>query len=154
MTAATDQTLSEATVHMGSMMDDHMAETLFMQEPPLVRRDFEKALYRAIVESWTVLEQDLADKRLGLEGVMRRLGQIDDWAAGRLSGHFVLMLLRDAEVSHPSWIRYMPKLLAQRYEELRVARIWSALLNPDAMSRLRQAIEVERSLGQEGGYEQ
>jgi len=125
-----------------------MAKALFQQGAPIHRHQNELALRSRIVEYWAHLAQlqrngKLTDQELGC-----RLEELDTWANGRLSGTHLLFLAKHAEKDYPQWIALMPRLLALRYEELRVARLWSSLLNPRALSRLRQAIHAERNFDQ------
>lgn len=136
---------------IGSMMADSISETLFNQEPPIRRHMVERKLRMQIRTFWHELKIRRDAGEISQKGVEQRLRQVDDWVAGKLSGQNVLALARDAEESYPEWIRFMPKLLAMRYEELRVARLWSALLNPEALSRLKAAIEMERQFEHDPG---
>lgn len=129
------------------MMSDSIAVTLFNQEPPIVRLQMERKLRLRVREFWRVLKARSDAGEISEAGVERRLGLLDQWLDGRLSGQNVLSLARDAEIHYPEWISYMPRLLSMRYEELRVARLWSALLNPNALGRLRKAIEAEKQMG-------
>jgi len=131
-----------------SMLDDSMANTLFRQEAPLRRRQYELTLRTHITKYWAHLSRLLRQRRITEMEVRSKLDALDLWASKKLSGENVLYLAVHAEREHPDWIMLMPRLLALRYEELRTARLWSALLNPMALSRLRIAIESERSFSE------
>lgn len=131
---------------IGSMLSDSISDTLFNQEPPVSRHILERKLRLQVRTFWHELKSRLESGEISQAGAEKRLRALDGWMADKLSGQNVLALARDAEESYPEWIRFMPQLLAMRYEELRVARLWSALLNPEALSRLRTAIQMERQI--------
>ena len=132
---------------MSSVMADAMADTLFDQEAPLQRHVMERRIITQIRLVWQLLRDEVESGARSMASAKQVLATVDRWADGKLSGRHVLTLARDAEEYYREWIPMMPKVLGSRYEELRVARLWSALLNPEALSRLRIAIETERSLG-------
>lgn len=136
---------------IGSMMSDSMSDTLFNQEPPISRHIIERKLRLQVRAFWHELKLRLDSGELSQAGVEKRLAELDTWIAGKLSGQNELALARDAEENYPEWIRCMPQTLALRYEELRVARLWSALLNPEALTRLQAAIAMERRIEEMGG---
>ena len=138
---------AEGQLSADSMVSDSMAKTLFRQDPPLRRRVGEKKLREHISAAWLALNEKRQRGQISEVTLRRRLARLDAWAAPRLSGRHVLMLAMEAERMYPTWIIDMPRLLALRYEELRVARLWSTLLNPEALSRFRIAIDAERELG-------
>lgn len=128
-----------------------MAKTLFDQEPPISRFSIEKKIRVQICMLWEALHAKVESGEISQAQLESKLGELDGWIKGKLSGQNVLYLVRLAEQMYPEWVRLMPQLLASRYEELRVARSWSALLNPEALSRLRTAIEMEREIGDDTG---
>lgn len=138
-------------LRVGSSMADTMAKTLFDMEPPLARHQLEKAIRLKVCVFWEDLYTQLEEGAISQAAAEALLDKLDIWMRHRLSGQNVLFLVRKAEERYPDWIRLMPRTLAARYEELRVARNWSALLNPEALNRLRTAIEMERSTGDESG---
>ena len=142
---------TKRTVRAGSAMADTMAKTLFDIEPPISRYSIEKKLRLQICIFWEELKGYQESGRFSEASVEAQLEKLDQWIAGRLSGQNILFLVRLAEEAYPDWVRLMPRLLAARYEELRIARSWSALLNPEALNRLRTAIEIERANGDESG---
>ena len=134
---------------VASMLSDSLSDTLFNQEPPISRHILERKLRLRVRGFWHDLKVRVENGEVSEAGAERRLRALDKAIAGKLSGQNVLALARDAEESYKNWIVYMPNLLALRYEELRVARLWSALLNPEALTRLRTAIQMERQLDDE-----
>lgn len=129
------------------MLADRLALTLFDQEAPISRHLYERKLR---LSARLFLEQVQQLQEVGAVSpgwVRERLARLDEWMAGRLSGQNVLALAREVELMCPDWVALLPRLLASRYEELRVARLWAALLNPEALYRLRAAIEDERGIG-------
>jgi len=131
-------------LRVASMLEDTMADTLFRQEAPLSRLQDELRLRTRIVAYWEHLFAQAKRREITEREARKKLDALDIWASKKLSGENVLYLAVHAEREYPDWIMLMPRLLALRYEELRTARLWSALLNPRALSRLRAAIESER----------
>lgn len=125
-------------------LSDGLAKTLFDLEPPLPRHLIETKIRQGVRWYWEELDFASKNGLISQAGVEKKLELLDRWVYGKLSGANVLLLAQDAETLFPDWIRLMPRLLALRYEELRVARLWSALLNPEALGRLRVAIQMER----------
>ena len=138
---------SRRPYRIGSLMSDTMAVTLFDQEAPVSRHIMERRIMSQIRLAWQVLHDEVKSGSCSMQAARTMLSRIDQWAHGKLSGRHLLTLARDAEEFYPEWVPMMPKLIASMYESVRVARLWSALLNPDALSRLRQAIQSERSSG-------
>lgn len=143
------QKATHAGYRLSSAMSDSMANTLFNQEPPISRHVFERKLRIEVRAAWEEIRNRLTKGQISQSQVQVLLEELDIWLDGRLSGQNVLALAREAEDEFAGWIRLMPRSLACRYEELRVARLWSALLNPEALNRLSSAIASERAIGQE-----
>jgi len=139
--------VENGAVRVAAMGDDAMAKTLFEQAAPIARHQSELALRAHVTDYWAHLSRLEREGKLSESELSQRLDDLDAWIHGRLSGANVLYLVMLAEKDYPHWIMLMPRLLALRYEELRVARLWSSLLNPMALSRLRQATQMERMFG-------
>jgi len=133
-------------------MTDATAKTLFDQEPPLERHIGERKLRRQVTVYLYELKEMVQSGQLSETALSRKLQVLDQWLCTRLSGTNVLALAKEIEIGMPEWVPYMPRTIGSRYEELRVARIWSALLNPQALSLLSTAIAQERSLDEEEDF--
>jgi len=138
------------SMQTASMVHDAMAETLFGngQDALLNRHHGERELRIRIQLYWEHLAGLQHDQEVSESTIREKLAALDVWASNKLSGRNVLHLAVYAERHYPEWIALMPRLLASRYEELRMARLWSALLNPKALRRLRLAIESERAFAE------
>lgn len=128
---------------VASISTDDIAQILLDQPPPSYRAMGE-ALLRARVGAYLDnLKTRLDNNEINDRDVIAILGRLDNWLYKRLSGKSVLMLIREFESSWPQWIAYMPRTVSARYEQIRLARIWSALLDPHALGTLARAIEQE-----------
>lgn len=96
---------------------------------------------------WAGLQAKSQAGTIEQETISDVLMKLDAWLRNKLSGESLHTLLRTAEGRYPHFIQYMPESLAARYEEIRIARIWSSLLDPNALIKLRAGIEMEREVG-------
>lgn len=136
--------------HSASVLADSMAKTLFGQDPPTYRYVTEMKLRRGASEMLRNLYIETTSGAISTQLAHDRLAKLDSWIAPKLSGQNVLSIAREVETRMPEWIIHMPNLIGRRYEEMRVARLWSALLNPGALNHLRTAIAQENALNDDG----
>ena len=125
---------------------DKMAGLMYDCPPSDNRRELENQAVNQTQRLWKSLQEQVDRDRISPEELKEKLNQLDSWLKGKLSGSSYLSLLRTAEMFHPNFIELMPEILMSRYEEMRVARIWSALFEPEALVRLRSAVETEKAL--------
>jgi len=137
---------ANSRIPVAGVLTDTISETLFNDAPALHRVAFERRLLHRLRGYLEAVQDQMLNGMLSEGQVQLRLSKLDQWLNGRLSGRNLLALVRDAETRFPSLIELMPRVLSQRYEEVRVARIWASLLNANALKHLRSAIAAEREI--------
>lgn len=148
-TSNTNSNTSDSGYRVASISSDRIAQVLFDQSVPLTRLSTERLLSTRVEQYWEMLHLRHEAGTLSDESLAYRLSALDSFIAGKLSGAPLLHLAQVAEQEYPNFIALMPQCLAELYEQLRAARLWSALLNPESLRRLAEAVERERTLGQE-----
>ena len=131
---------------VSSMTSDLIAQVLFDQSSPKDRYVSERSLRMRVEQAWSKIQTQTQMGELDEAQLTSMLNRLDQFLVGKLSGQHVLYLARLAESEYPNIIPLMPNFLAARYEQLRVARLWSSLLNPEALKRLADAVAIERTI--------
>lgn len=148
--------------HVASLLSDTMADTLYGDQEPHVHRTLmEMRILQKASECLRELYHQQESGEVSMEVISRKLARIDDWIYHRLSGQNMLALAQLIESQMADFVMYLPKFMGVRYEELRIARLWSALLNPESLERLTLSIRADSDIyelddsytGQEGGYD-
>lgn len=138
------ETVSALSPGVASAISDSMLDVLYNDPPEIARIDFERALLANVREYLEGIQDKLLAEELSEDRVRELLSRLDAWLDGRLCGRNLLNLIKDAEMLFPALLEYMPRVIMARYDEMRVARIWSSLLSPEALRRLSSAIADER----------
>jgi hypothetical protein len=127
------------------MQSDQLAQLLFDQSPLLARHQTERALRLRVSRAWEELARQQQEGTISTDTLRTKLEELDVFVEGKLSGENVLALAREAECMYPEFIAVMPRALASRFEQLRIARLWASLLNPEALKRLSIAVAQDRT---------
>lgn len=130
----------------GMALNDSVIRVLYQCSNTADKGQLETLICNRIENRWQVLNERLLNGSASDDDIKAELNLIDQWLDGKLSGESLFRLLTKAEISYPTFIRYMPINLVKRYEEIRLARIWSTLLDPESLIQLRAVIEFENSL--------
>lgn len=129
---------------------DKVAELLYANQSDQNLLLIESSVINHMESLWFSLSARLERGDLSKHEVEKRLLEVDAWLKHRLTGATMHALLLSAEVKYPQFVQYMPETLASRYEEIRVARIWSSLFDPETLIRLRTGIEFEKNISLSG----
>lgn len=139
------------------MWGDHVSEVLYQTAAPAARGYQEqtiiyrvKTLLARLRKEWMESASD-ENGEVIREMIEDRLAKLDAWlfpqiTGNRLSGDGILDIARFVDSStavKDSWIRVMPGL-KYRNEEIARGRSWAALLEPETLLRLKQAILIEK----------
>lgn len=141
-------------IHVASLLSDQTANTLFgNQQAPIHRHRMEQKVRQKTSDYLMHLYREQEEGIISLDVAAGKLSVLDEWLHLKLSGENMLALALHIEAHMPDFILYLPKFMGARYEELRVARLWSALLNPEALEHLIQSIRDDSDTvdGNEGG---
>ena len=128
---------------------DNVASLLYANQTEESRFFLEVSAVNQVEALWLRLKAGLESGRISQNQAAEMLGRLDLWLKHRLSGAQMQRLLQSIEVKYPEFIRHMPESMASRYEEIKVARLWSSLFDPEALIRLSSSIEVEKNLSGE-----
>ncbi|RIY41067.1 hypothetical protein [Neopusillimonas maritima] len=105
-------------------------------------------------KNWLLSEDDTMTGHIVRADIAKKLNKLDKWlfpniVGSRLSGEAVLeiaKLVDNATAVRRTWLEVMPGL-DFRNEELNRGRNWSALLRPEALKLLTDAINREKAKG-------
>lgn len=137
--------------NIASLMADNMGDILFAQEPSIERHANERYLRRQAQSFIGYIAETIRRNKGVDEATEEKLKTFDQWLHTKLSGSNILHLAKEIESTSPEMIPLLPLTLGARFEELRIARLWASLLNPESLRRLSSAIEAEiESMNHEG----
>ncbi|OXR48588.1 hypothetical protein PuT2_11480 [Pusillimonas sp. T2] len=140
---------------------DPVSEVLFNSAAPSERGLHEQAVLirtREVLtryrKDWILSQEDPQTGHIIRSNISSQLVKLDRWlfpniVGSRLSGECVLELAKFIDFSvqvRDQWLEHMPGL-RYRNEELKRGKNWSALLRPDALGLLTQAILKEKAIG-------
>lgn len=127
---------------------DSVATLLYGNQsaPQYESRKLEIEVTNHIEGLWLRLDTKRKQREITEAEIEKTLRHVDGWLKHKLSGSGMHSLLLSAETKYPDFIRYMPETLASRYEEIRIARIWSSLFDPETLIRLKAGIDFEKNI--------
>lgn len=133
--------------HVASLLSDEMATTLYGNQEPHIRRTrMELKIRQRATDYLLHLYQQQENAVMSMAVIEPKLERLDDWIHNKLSGENMLALARTIESQMTDFVMYLPKFMGVRYEELKLARLWSALLNPESLARLTHSIRADSDL--------
>lgn len=137
--------------HAGSVINDSVIRILYQDQNHGIEGQAETWICNHVKRKWEEFAEKMHRNEITKDELTTKLAAMDSWLQGKISGGSLSDLLVEAELKYPHFIYLMPDTLAKRYEEIRIARIWSMLLNPESLIQLRASIEIESQLLKGGG---
>ena len=129
---------------------DNIAKLLYHQSGKKAHIINEMKLCNEVEAFWQKLSLKLESKSITQEKADEALSKLDAWISNKLSGESYYRLLKKIEKEFPEFIKKMPLSIAARYEEMKVARIWSMMLDPESLYILNISIGFEVKVSKAG----
>lgn len=129
---------------------DNIAKLLYHQSGKKAHIINEMKLCNEVEIFWQKLSSKLESKSITQEKADEALSKLDVWISNKLSGESYYRLLTKIEKEFPEFIKKMPLSIAARYEEMKVARIWSMMLDPESLHILNISIGFEVEVSKAG----